>query len=269
MAANLASRGSRATPSAYPWAVLILLPPSEGKTGRARGARLDLDRLSWPELTETRARVLAALADASARDDAAAVLGVSPNLTAEIERNVRALEAPSLPALECYSGVLYDALDHAALSPAGRRRAGRWLVVVSALYGAVRPSDRIVPYRLSMAVNLPGVGPLAAAWRPHLAPVLTRAAGRGLVVDCRSSTYAAAWAPTGEFAARWVQVHVPGATHLAKHTRGLVAAAICELGHEPTTPQALATALAPAFEVALAPPMRAGRPWVLSATARR
>lgn len=249
--------------------MLILLPPSEGKTGRRRGARLDLARLSHPELNGQRAAVIETVGVVSAAADAADVLGVSPNLTDEIARNVAVTSAPTLPALECYSGVLYDALGYAGLAPAARRRANRWLTVVSALYGAVRPTDRIAPYRLSMAVNLPGVGPLASAWKPHLEPVLTTAAGRGLVVDCRSSTYAAAWAPTGALASRWVHVHVPGATHMAKHTRGLVAAAICELETEPRTPQALATALVGRFfEVALAEPVRAGRPWTLSVTPR-
>ncbi|MFN8046180.1 MAG: peroxide stress protein YaaA [Dermatophilaceae bacterium] len=248
--------------------MLILLPPSEGKTGRVRGARLDPASLSFPELTPVRAKVATALADVSAAGDAPSVLGVSANLVDEIARNTVLATAPTLPALECYSGVLYDALAYADLSPAARRRANRWLVVVSALYGAVRPKDRIAPYRLSMAVNLPGVGPLASVWKPHLAPLLTQAAGRGLVVDCRSSTYAAAWTPTGQLASRWVQVHVPGATHMAKHTRGLVAAAICELDREPGTPAALAAALAASgrFEVSLAEPARPGRPWTLSTT---
>ena len=248
--------------------MLILLPPSEGKTGRRRGAPVTHGSLSFPTLTEHRSAVARAVAEVSARPDAAEVLGVSPNLTDEMARNTALSTAPSLPASECYSGVLYDALGYAALSPLARRRANRWLVVVSALYGAVRPTDRIAPYRLSMAVNLPGIGPLASAWKPHLEPVLTEAAGRGLVVDCRSSTYAAAWTPTGAVADRWVHVHVPGATHMAKHTRGLVAGAICGLEKEPRTPSALAGALADDFDIALAPPPRTGRPWQLSVTLR-
>ena len=132
----------------------------------------------------------------------------------------------------------------------------------------MRPTDAIVPYRLSMAVNLPGVGPLASAWKPELARVLPAAAGRGVVVDCRSSTYAAAWTPSGDLAERWVQVRVPGATHMAKHTRGLVARHLCLTGAAPRTPPALAEALQDAFEVRLAEPRRAGQPWVLDATAR-
>lgn len=220
-----------------------------------------------PSLGAARAQVVQALSEVSRRRDAAQVLGVSPNLSAEIARNTLLASAPTLPAAELYTGVLYDALDLPTLDRAARRRAHRRVVVISALFGAVRLSDRIPPYRLSMGVNLPGVGPLAAHWRAPLAEVLPQLVGRGLVVDCRSSTYAAAWVPAGQLAQRWVTVRVPGATHQAKHTRGLVARALCESPADPRTPLALAESLKPRFEVTLQQPSSPRAPWVLDATA--
>lgn len=243
--------------------MLILLPPSESKQTRTRGAALRLGSLSAPELTSARERVADALAQVSAGDDAAHALGVSANLTEEIARNTRLGTAPTLTARELYSGVLYDALDLVSLDPGSQRRATSRLRVVSALYGVVRMTDRLAPYRLSMAVNLPGVGPLAGYWKPLLDPVLTTAAGRGLIVDARSSTYAAAWVPTGELTSRWVHVRVPGATHMAKHTRGLVARALCQAPSDPRRPQALPGLLSGAFSVQLHEPERTGRPWIL------
>lgn len=251
----------------YSLTVLILLPPSESKAVRARGGSLLWDRLSAPELTAPRQQVAEALALASDRIDAPVVLSVSVNLTDEIARNTRLTSTPTLPARELYTGVLYDALDLASLDPSSARRATTRLRVVSALYGVVRMTDRLAPYRLSMGVNLPTVGPLATFWRPHLDPVLTAAAGRGLVVDGRSSTYAAAWVPTGALADRWVQVRVPGATHMAKHTRGLVARALVQEAADPRRPEDLLDLLAPDFDVHLEPG-RGGRGWVLDATAR-
>lgn len=243
--------------------MLILLPPSESKATRARGAALRLEELSAPSLAPQRARVLAALEQVSTQAGAAESLGVSRSLGEEIARNTRLRTAPALPARDLYTGVLYDALDLSSLEVGAARRAARRLRVVSALYGAVRMTDRLAPYRLSMSVNLPGVGPLASAWRPHLEQVLPAEARSGLVLDCRSSTYAAAWVPQGDLASRWVAVRVPGATHMAKHTRGLVARALCEEPSDPRRPDVLVDVLQDRFGVELREPRRPGHPWVL------
>ena len=168
--------------------MLVLLPPSETKARATRGSATRLAELSFPELTATRAQVRAALVASSLAPDALNLLGVPPSLGAEVTANALVASAPSRPAREVYTGVLYDALAFAQLDAAARRRANARLLIVSALYGAVRPGDRIAAYRLSMAVNLPEVGPLARLWRPELARALPAAAGCGLIVDCRSSS---------------------------------------------------------------------------------
>lgn len=248
--------------------MLILLPPSETKTGRNRGRPADVGRASFPELAATRAEVAATLAQISAQPDAPELLGVSANLRAEIAHNTRLGSAPAVPVADLYTGVLYDALALTSMDSSARRRANRWIVVVSALFGAVRPTDKVPPYRLSMSVNLGELGPLAAVWRAPLAAVLPIAAGRGVIVDCRSSTYAAAWVPQRDLAARWVQIRVPGATHMAKHTRGLVARHLCEVGVDARTPKALERVVAERFETSLAKPIRPGQPWILDTSIR-
>lgn len=249
--------------------MLIVLPPSESKSNRRRGRPADPTTWSFPELSPTRERVASHLASVSASPTATTLLGVSAGLAGEVARNLTLDSAPATPAADVYTGVLYDALDLGSMDAAARRRAHQWVVIVSALHGAVRLRDRITAYRLSMDVNLPGLGPVAAAWRPVLDEVLAPAAGREVVVDCRSSTYAAAWTPVGDVAERWVQVRVPGASHMAKHTRGLVARQLCVRGERARTPQRLAAILAEDFDVTLAPPVRRGRPWVLDALARQ
>ena len=244
--------------------MLILLPPSESKTPRRRGAPTDPGRLSFPELADRRTELLAALAEASARPDAADVLRVSPNLAEEIARNTELSTAPAVPARRLYTGVLFDAMDLEGMDAAARRRATRWVVIVSALHGALRLNDSVAPYRMSIGARLPGVGPLAAYWRPHLEPVLAQAAGSGVVVDCRSSGYAAAGRLTGPAAEGWVQVQVPGASHHAKYTRGLVAGHLCRSGATPTDPEQLADTVSTAVDVELTAPARTGAPWQLA-----
>nr|WP_294695577.1 peroxide stress protein YaaA [uncultured Friedmanniella sp.] len=233
--------------------MLILLPPSEGKAApRRRGKPVDLATLALPELTATRSAVRAALMVASAAPDALQVFGVGQSLRAEVEQNTRLSSAPATPALETYTGVLYDALGYQSLSPAAKHRAGRVLRVQSALWGPVRPGDRITPYRLSMATTLPGLGPLAAVWRPVLAGPMAALAGKGVVVDCRSSSYATAWLPTGPAARQLVAVRVftevdgrrTVVSHLAKHTRGQVVRLLLEHPRRLTTVQQVASAVA-------------------------
>lgn len=250
--------------------MLILLPPSEGKAERRRGSTLDLQTLSSPSLNTARAAVLSAAAETSRTPGAASVLKVSPGLSAEIRRNTELWTSPTLPAARLYTGVLYDALDLDSLDPASRRRANARIMVTSAMFGVVRLTDRIPPYRLSMGVNLPGVGPLARFWREPLVAALADLPRRGVVLDTRSSTYAAAWAPTpgSPQADGWTHVTVPGATHMAKYTRGLVARAVVRSAAEPSSPRDLADLLSEHFEVSLAPPSNGRSPWLLSALQR-
>jgi cytoplasmic iron level regulating protein YaaA (DUF328/UPF0246 family) len=248
--------------------VLILLPPSEAKTGRRRGRPVDPGSWSFPELASTRAEVQAALVRTSASGDALVRLNVTENLAADVAANLELDRAPSAPAIDVYSGVLYGALSYATLDAAARRRANRWLVIMSALHGAVRPTDRIAPYRCHICARLDGLDNLERVWRPRLGEVLPGVVGRGLVVDGRSSSYATLWRPHGALADRWVAIKVPGASHLAKQTRGLVARTICEQGLDPRRPEQLADSLSASYGVALDAPDRVGAPWTLSVTAR-
>ncbi|QDW63694.1 YaaA family protein [Oerskovia sp. KBS0722] len=208
--------------------MLLLLPPSEGKSAPDDGAPLDLMSLSSPSLTRHRKAVLKALVAASRRRDALDVLGVSGGLADEVARNVSLATAPTAPAAEIYSGVLYAAAGLADLPPAAAARAEDSVRIVSALWGAVSPADRIPAYRLSMGTQLPPLGALAPSWRPHLAAALDVRATGDVVIDCRSAPYAAAWKVPAE--AEHVAVRVlreldgkrSVVSHNAKHTRGVL-----------------------------------------------
>ncbi len=170
--------------------MLVLLPPSETKAPGGDGPPLDLATLTSPELTPVRTEIAEALVKLA--DDvpaSRAALGLSPRQDDEIERNAALRTSGTLPAVERYTGVLYDALDVASLSRARRARADRRLAVGSALFGLVGAADAIPAYRLSAGSSLPGLPTLRALWRPVLSPVL--AALDELVVDLRSGAYAA------------------------------------------------------------------------------
>lgn len=213
--------------------MLVLLPPSEGKAAGGDGPPLDLTELSWPQLTPVRRSLVATVQRLARRSKRALreALDLTPRQDAELTADAVLTSSPTLPALERYTGVLYDALGYQTLSAAARTRADTSLAVASALFGLVRPADPIPAYRLSGGTALPGTGRLAPLWRPVLEPVLASEAG--LVVDLRSGAYAAlARAPHA------VQVRVLRETggrrtvvsHDSKHTKGRLARALCEAG---------------------------------------
>ncbi|HEY4461014.1 MAG TPA: peroxide stress protein YaaA [Pseudonocardiaceae bacterium] len=170
--------------------MLVLLPPSETKAEGGHGAPLDLAALSFPELNPVRAKVADALVDLSADLPASlTALGLSQRQEAEVARNRVLHASPTMPALRRYTGVLYDNLGVASLTPARWSRAAERLAVVSALFGLVRATDPIPAYRLSGGSTLPSLGTLASLWRPAMEPVLKSV--DELIVDLRSGSYVA------------------------------------------------------------------------------
>jgi cytoplasmic iron level regulating protein YaaA (DUF328/UPF0246 family) len=207
----------------------MLLPPSEGKTPPPIGPPVDLGTLSHPELAASRRRIGDALVKVSGQRNAMSVLDVGASLAGEVADNLTLWTNPSAPAAQVYTGVLYDAAGMATWDDATMARATDRIRIVSALWGALSPADLIPAYRLSMSTTLGRIGGLGGFWRRHLGGPLSDLADDGLIVDCRSSSYVAAWRPLDN---PWVSVKVMRdlggkravVSHMAKHTRGLLAA---------------------------------------------
>ncbi len=231
--------------------MLILLPPSEGKTAPGRGKPLDLAALSFPTLERQRAEVLDALVALCADgtpDTAVRTLGLGPTQADAVAANARLRTAATARADRVYSGVLYEALDLPGLDAGARRRATAWLAITSGLFGLLRPADRIPAYRLSGDVSLPGVGAVSTYWRRHLDGAVREAVGRGLLLDLRSTTYASFWRPQPDLARRVATLRVlhekdgrrTVVSHFNKATKGRIVRAMLEDGATPTTPARLA-----------------------------
>ncbi|MEO3973195.1 peroxide stress protein YaaA [Streptomyces sp. CAU 1734] len=264
--------------------MLVLLPPSEGKAASGRGAPLKPESLSLPALAGARAALLDELVELCLSDEerARGILGLSEGLRGEIAKNTELRTAGARPAGEIYTGVLYDALGLATLDADARRRARASLLVFSGLWGAVRVGDRIPPYRCSMGVRLPRAGALGAYWRGPMESALPEAAGSGLVLDLRSSAYAAAWKPKGGVAERTATVRVLHSqlvdgvekrsvvSHFNKATKGRIVRDLLVSGVRPKDPAELVEALRELGHVVEAEaPARKGRPWALDVVVTR
>lgn len=217
--------------------MLVLLPPSEGKTAPVSGEPVDLDALAFGSaLAKPRERVARTLVKTSSGRESTALkaLGLSSGQAGELAKNAALLGAPAGPASEVYTGVLFERLGLPSLPDDARAS----VLIFSALWGVVRPDDRIPAYKLAMGAKLPRFATgLAAFWKPALTKALP---SEGLVLDLRSGAYAAAWAPPGAGDAARV-VAVRGFTeredgsravvsHMVKATRGEVARLVLAAG---------------------------------------
>ncbi|MGV9673262.1 MULTISPECIES: peroxide stress protein YaaA [unclassified Gordonia (in: high G+C Gram-positive bacteria)] len=206
--------------------MLVILPPSETKSDGGSGAPLDLDALSFTELNPTRKRIADAIVDlADDLDASQKALGLGKTQLAEVDRNADLWLSPTRPAIERYTGVLYDALDHRSLTKAGKNKAAERLAIGSALFGVVRATDPIPAYRLSGGSKLPRLPPLTALWKPELSAALD--AVDDFVVDLRSGIYQQLGPVSGAVTATVVTEAADGTrkvvSHFNKHYKGLMA----------------------------------------------
>lgn len=216
--------------------MLVLLPPSETKADGGAGPPLDLDALCCPELNPVRERLVSALVELAADVPASLeVLGLTERQADEVARNAAVRTAPTMPALERYTGVLYDALDLASFSRAERRRAGARLAVASALFGLVRANDPIPAYRLSGGTTLPELGTLRSVW--HSALTKTMSTVDDLILDLRSGPYANLASIPHAIVMRVVSADSSGRrvaiSHFNKAYKGRLASVLAKAPREP------------------------------------
>jgi len=209
--------------------MLILLPPSEKKKAATGATKFELSSLVFaPELSALRAKA-----------------------TAEYD------SSQTSPAIEIYDGVLYQGLGWDSLSATQRKRANSRVLIVSALFGLVKPLDQIFQYKLKIESKL---------WRDAIAAVSEKFTNE-LIIDCRSSTYKSLWAinPVNTVEVRVFKVSGTERsviTHMSKKYRGELTKHLLMQSIDPTTPADVQRMAAEVFECELHPPAN-GQPWAL------
>ena len=207
--------------------MLILLPPSESKKSGGSGRTLDVDGLALPMLAPQRHAVVDALVALSSDEDhAARVLKLGATQRGDVAVNAALRDAPTMAAVDRYTGVLYDALDAASLDASARRWLGAHVLIHSAPFGPVGALDRIPAYRLGASTALPGVPPLRRVWADAVTGAIEELAPR-FVLDLRSEAYAALGPVPAGTPSRYVRVVSEGPdgaaralNHFNKHAKG-------------------------------------------------
>jgi cytoplasmic iron level regulating protein YaaA (DUF328/UPF0246 family) len=161
------------------------------------------------------------------------------------------------PAIEIYDGVLYQGLNWKTLSAAEQKRANSKVLIVSAIFGLVKPMDLIFDYNEKIDNKF---------WRDSIAKVAAKYSDE-LIIDCRSSTYKGVWPinPANTVEVRIFQI-ADGKrkviTHMSKKYRGELTRHLLKQASEPKTPAELHHIAAQLFECELHPPADA-QPWAL------
>ena len=219
--------------------MLILLPPSEGKSAPLSGNTNQ--QLSFTELDSTRAQVRKALIKMCKGDlhTAAKNLGLGVTQLDEVSANARLDKATCGPAIDVYTGVLFEALDAASLNSKHRAKLNSVVAISSALFGLVRPLDLIPPYRLSGDSILTGSTRLPQVWREKVSAVI--AASTGPIIDLRSQTYVSLGPIPGQCDERSLLIRVlfekngkrSVVSHFNKATKGELVRALITSGAVP------------------------------------
>ena len=209
--------------------MLILLPPSEKKKSATSSEKFDLSSLAFAaELSDTR-----------------------------IQATANQITSQTSPAIEIYDGVLYQGLNWKTLSAAEQKRANSKVLIVSAVFGLVKPLDQIFSYKEKIDYKL---------WRDSIAQVAAKFSDE-LIIDCRSSTYKGIWPinSVNTIEVRVFQV-VAGErkviTHMSKKYRGELTRHLLTQPTNPITPADVQRMAAQLFECELHPPADA-QPWAL------
>jgi cytoplasmic iron level regulating protein YaaA (DUF328/UPF0246 family) len=209
--------------------MLILLPPSEKKKAATSPEKFDLSSLTFAaELSALRSQTTA---------------GSDSSKTS--------------PAIEIYDGVLYQGLGWNSLSATQKKRANSRVLIVSALFGLVKPLDQIFQYKIKIDSKL---------WRAAIAAVSTKFVSE-LVIDCRSSTYKSVWTINPENTVEVRVFKINGIersviTHMSKKYRGELTRHLLMQTNDPATPAEVQRMAAQLFECELHPPAD-GQPWAL------
>ena len=178
----------------------LILPPSETKRSGG-GSVFSAENLAFDrELGKARRSVRTALVRVSKDEEGArAALKLGVKSLGERMHNLALDTSGAMPAIERYTGVLYDALDAPSLGSDERGWIDDHVLIQSALFGVIRSRDLIPAYRISASSRLASLPtPLGRYWSAAHGAIDWGAyadnasvPGDGWILDLRSLDYAA------------------------------------------------------------------------------
>ncbi len=215
--------------------MLILLPPSETKRPGGDGTPWPKTSPAFGSLRRLRTQVVRALVELSAdADTAMRVLKLSERQRGDVAANATLRTSPTMPAVDRYTGVLFDALDAGSLDVAAREWLGAHVAIQSAPFGPIGALDAIPAYRLAAGTTVPGLPPLRRLWADAAGAAIA-ASEPSFVLDLRSEAYVALGPVPAGVPQAYVRVVtesdggvVRALNHFNKHAKGDLVRALAQ-----------------------------------------
>ncbi|MEM1055461.1 MAG: peroxide stress protein YaaA [Bacteroidota bacterium] len=194
----------------------ILLPSSEGK--QTGGNPLAPDMFDYRssntfnyfhDLNPERRALIDAL-QSQVRDggeqELSKLFGVKgETLQAAVDATGEIYRSPLMAAIDRYNpGVMYAAMQFPELPTGAQRRLLENGVILSGLFGLLRPDDLIPNYRLKIDASVDGVGRASTYWKPVISPVLNKLLTGQVVWNLLPSAHAATWSDEETYARMFI-----------------------------------------------------------------
>lgn len=109
-------------------------------------------------------------------------------------RNRNVLDRPTMPAIERYDNTLFSTIGYDALAAETRSMIDRQVLIVSGLWGVLRPRDPIPDYLLPMSSRFPPVGLLEEFWRDDVGKAVNQVVDGRVVWDFLGGGRRSIWA---------------------------------------------------------------------------
>ncbi|MEN9989939.1 MAG: hypothetical protein RL508_918 [Actinomycetota bacterium] len=222
--------------------MLFLLPPSETKASGGGLLTIEEVALSFGGMNPARERVLDALLKLCKKPThAAKALKLSPKQLGAVETNLAIRTAPTMRALERYTGTLFDAIEPAALEATHWQVAKERVLIQTALFGLLPATDLIPDYRLSANTVLPKLN-LKEVWTEAHNHAVWPRLNTNLLIDLRSKAYAQLAPIPNDHQSLWVEVvsresdgKLRALNHFNKLAKGLLIGAVLRAPKAPTS----------------------------------
>ncbi len=173
--------------------MLTLLSPSKSVTEHPLPFKIDETSILFDEITEVLIKEIRSFTKKKLADE----LQISDSLADLNYRRYQEWDdTKTKPALWLYSGDVYNGLGAFTLNSDDAAFAQNKLLILSGLYGLVRPFDGIKPYRLEMKIKLKTKlgSDLYKTWSAKLVEHII-SSGEKTILLCASSEYAKAISP--------------------------------------------------------------------------